>query len=231
MTDLLWTVGPPFLLLNGVLIIVTYLTLLERKFAARLQSRVGPYEVGRPHGWLQPIADAVKLLLKEDIVPTAADRAVYNLAPIVFLVPRLPHVRGDPVRAGLGARRRRDRARLRPGGLVARGRRPLHVRLGLEQQVRAPLGDAGGEPDHLLRGAVHPGGAGPGGADGLAPPLDDRRRAAGPPRLVRLLPGARAARLPRVHGHDARLGEPHPVRHRRGRVGAGRRASGWSTRG
>jgi NADH-quinone oxidoreductase subunit H len=85
--EILWTVGPPFLLLNGVVALITYLTLLERKFAARLQSRVGPYEVGRPHGWLQPIADALKLMLKEDIVPASADRPVYNLAPIVFLVP------------------------------------------------------------------------------------------------------------------------------------------------
>jgi NADH-quinone oxidoreductase subunit H len=86
-SDVVWLVLPPFILLNGVLALVTYLTLLERKFAARLQSRVGPYRVGRPHGWLQPIADALKLMLKEDIVPTAADRPVYNLAPIVFLIP------------------------------------------------------------------------------------------------------------------------------------------------
>src|SRR3989440_12310455 len=76
-----------FVVLNAVIGMVTYVTLLERKFAARLQSRIGPYYVGWPHGWLQPIADALKLMMKEDIVPTAADRWVYNLAPLAFLIP------------------------------------------------------------------------------------------------------------------------------------------------
>jgi NADH-quinone oxidoreductase subunit H len=75
-----------FILLNAVIGMVTYVTLLERKFAARMQSRIGPYRVG-PHGLLQPIADALKLMMKEDIVPRSADRWVYNLAPIAFLVP------------------------------------------------------------------------------------------------------------------------------------------------
>src|SRR5882762_10639118 len=76
-----------FIVLNVVIVLVTYITLLERKFAARMQSRIGPYYVGWPHGWLQPIADAIKLMIKEDVVPTPADRVVYNLAPLVFLVP------------------------------------------------------------------------------------------------------------------------------------------------
>jgi NADH-quinone oxidoreductase subunit H len=66
-----------------------------------MQSRIGPYRVG-PHGLLQPIADAIKLMMKEDVVPTAADRPVYNLAPIVFLVPCMLIFATLPFAPGLG---------------------------------------------------------------------------------------------------------------------------------
>src|SRR5687767_13793183 len=91
----------PFIVMNALLGVVTYVTLLERKFAARMQSRIGPYRVG-PHGLLQPIADALKLMMKEDIVPAAADRWVYNLAPIVFLVPCMLIFATMPFAPGLG---------------------------------------------------------------------------------------------------------------------------------
>jgi len=91
----------PFIVLNAVIGLVTYVTLLERKFAARMQSRVGPYRVG-PHGLLQPIADALKLMMKEDVVPTAADRGVFNLAPIVFLIPCMLIFATIPFAPGLG---------------------------------------------------------------------------------------------------------------------------------
>ena len=91
-----------FIVLNAVVGMVTYVTLLERKFAARMQSRIGPYYVGRPHGWLQPIADALKLMLKEDVVPTSADRWVYNLAPIAFLLPCILIFATIPFAPGLG---------------------------------------------------------------------------------------------------------------------------------
>jgi NADH-quinone oxidoreductase subunit H len=90
-----------FIVLNAIIAVVTYVTLLERKFAARMQSRIGPYRVG-PHGLLQPIADALKLMMKEDIIPRAADRPVFNLAPIVFLVPCLLIFATIPFAPGLG---------------------------------------------------------------------------------------------------------------------------------
>jgi NADH-quinone oxidoreductase subunit H len=81
--------------------LVAYVTLLERKFAARMQSRVGPYRVG-PHGLFQPIADGLKLFLKEDLVPAAADRTVFNLAPVVFMVPCLLIFATIPFAPGIG---------------------------------------------------------------------------------------------------------------------------------
>jgi NADH-quinone oxidoreductase subunit H len=65
-----------------------YTTLLERKFIAFFQQRVGPNRVG-PGGFLQPAADAVKLIFKEDITPSGADRLVYLIAPILKTVPAL----------------------------------------------------------------------------------------------------------------------------------------------
>src|SRR5436309_12639634 len=72
-----------FLIVSGV---VAYLTLAERKVAAFIQVRLGPMRVG-PYGLLQPIADGLKLMLKEDIVPDRADRWIFTSAPIITLIP------------------------------------------------------------------------------------------------------------------------------------------------
>jgi NADH-quinone oxidoreductase subunit H len=72
--------------MNATLVGVTYMVLLERKVIAWAQSRLGPMRVG-PYGILQPIADALKLMLKEDITPARADRWVFTLAPVLCLVP------------------------------------------------------------------------------------------------------------------------------------------------
>jgi NADH-quinone oxidoreductase subunit H len=87
--------------LGALIGILAYVTLLERKFAARMQSRVGPYRVG-PHGLLQPIADGLKLMMKEHLVPDAADKGVFNLAPVVFFVPCLLIFASMPFAPGLG---------------------------------------------------------------------------------------------------------------------------------
>jgi NADH-quinone oxidoreductase subunit H len=73
-------------LLTGLSIVVLSLTWLERKFLGRIQMRMGPMRVG-PYGLLQPVADAVKLMAKEDLLSTWVDRGVYWVAPLAVFVP------------------------------------------------------------------------------------------------------------------------------------------------
>jgi len=77
-----------FVILNVLLISMAYMTWYERKVLAYMQDRVGPTRTG-PHGLLQPMADAVKLLGKEDLIPAAADRWVFMFAPVVVFVAAL----------------------------------------------------------------------------------------------------------------------------------------------
>src|SRR5580700_5592284 len=63
-------------------LVAGYIVLVERKVLADFQVRLGPMRVG-PHGLLQPIADALKLMLKEDIIPTDADKAIFWFAPVI----------------------------------------------------------------------------------------------------------------------------------------------------
>ena len=72
------------LLLFIVLTVNAYLTWFERKVVAHMQSRIGPHRVG-PHGLLQPAADGLKFLFKEDAMPAGVDKFVYLLAPFLAL--------------------------------------------------------------------------------------------------------------------------------------------------
>jgi len=75
-------------IIGVLLLIVAYLTYAERKILAYLQVRIGPNRVG-PRGWLQPIADGLKLFVKEDLVPANAEKFVFMLAPVLIMAPAL----------------------------------------------------------------------------------------------------------------------------------------------
>src|SRR5215510_11768224 len=100
----------------GVVILISLLMVLdiglvwvERKVVSRFQSRIGPNRVG-PFGLIQPFADIIKLLIKEDTTPAGADRIVYNLAPILSMmsvlvlwavVPLAPNILGVDLNVGV----------------------------------------------------------------------------------------------------------------------------------
>ncbi len=71
---------------GALLLAVAYMTWIERKLIADIQVRLGPMRVG-PHGLLQPIADGIKLMFKEDLIPSQAERVVFLLAPSLSIVP------------------------------------------------------------------------------------------------------------------------------------------------
>jgi len=84
----LLNLGKIVLILVPLLLSVAYLTYAERKIIGYMQVRLGPNRVG-PKGWLQPIADAVKLLFKEIIIPAKANKFLFIIAPVLSFAPAL----------------------------------------------------------------------------------------------------------------------------------------------
>jgi NADH-quinone oxidoreductase subunit H len=81
-------------IIKSIILLITlltgfaYLTFYERKALARIQVRIGPNRAG-PGGWLQPVADGLKLIFKEELVPAKADKLMFVLAPVITVIPAL----------------------------------------------------------------------------------------------------------------------------------------------
>ena len=98
-----------FLLVSILMVLDIFLVWIERKVVARFQDRIGPNRLG-PYGLIQPFADIIKLLIKEDITPTGADKVVYNIAPMLSMmsvlilwatVPLAPVILGVDLNVGI----------------------------------------------------------------------------------------------------------------------------------
>ena len=86
LADVFWILVGLLTMFAALSVVVLFLTLLERKVLARLQRRLGPTRTG-PMGVMQPVADAVKLLLKEDILPSSSEKAIFWIAPVIVVIP------------------------------------------------------------------------------------------------------------------------------------------------
>jgi len=86
LTIAIWTVTKVMMIMVPLILTVAYYTYFERKVIGYMQARVGPNRVG-PKGLFQPFADVFKLLFKEIIIPSNANRFLFVLAPLITLVP------------------------------------------------------------------------------------------------------------------------------------------------
>ena len=140
---------------------LAYLQWVERKVIAHIQVRPGPYRVG-PHGLLQPLADVIKLLTKEDLIPPYVNKLLYLLAPFlaitmallsISVIPFGPTIHGRPGDHLDAADRSQHRRALHPGRVLDGRLRHRARRVGVEQQVRAARRPAQFGADDQLRTA------------------------------------------------------------------------------
>jgi hypothetical protein len=136
--------------IGPLLLVVLYYQLVERWVIGWIQVRKGPNRVGWK-GVLQPIADAIKLLMKEQMVPTGANKILFFLAPIVAGGARDGGWAVVPFMPGWVVAERGRRHPRAPRDDLARHLRHHHRRLGVELEVRVPRRDARDGADGLLR--------------------------------------------------------------------------------
>ena len=179
MSNTAWQVVEVVVMLLLPLLMAGGLVLVERRLLGQLQDRYGPNRVGI-FGEMQVLADAVKLLAKEDWIPPFADRPVFVAAPAIILVVGAGQLRGDPARAGVRGRRPQRGAAVLPGHVVARGVQRGAGRLVVAQQVLAARRPAGRRADARVRGLHGAVPAGRGHDGRVVQSQRHRRGAAGP---------------------------------------------------